>query len=359
MLVAAKKWFWHLKLVILLFCSTTSTTINRAAFAQIIPDNTLDASQSHVTPAGVRDLITGGAIRDTTLFHSFREFNVNNGQQVYFANPANIANILTRVTGSNISRIFGTLGVDGGANLFLINPNGIIFGSNARLDVAGSFTATTANSIIFNNYEFSATNPTVPPLLKINVTPGLQYGIIHPQGQIGNQGNLSVGQDLTLISGNLNLQGQLGAGNAIYLVAENTVTIRDSTSQAGTVAINTLGIDRSRGLTELPSALTDLSNQIVAGCPARPESRFVITGRGGLPEDPRATLRGIVVVQDFRTGVGLSSLIPTGRGSDNAKLPLIEAQSWVVDALGNIKLVANTTNINGSYRRSGVTQPCV
>ncbi|MDF5716625.1 MAG: filamentous hemagglutinin N-terminal domain-containing protein [Rhizonema sp. NSF051] len=164
------------------------------------------------------------------LFHSFREFNVNNGQQVYFAPPNGVTNIFTRVTGSNISRIFGTLGVNGGANLFFMNPNGIIFGANARLDLRGSFTATTANRINFDKYTFSANNPTTPPLLKINVTPGLQYGAIDPEGRIRSEGNLSVGQDLNLIGGNLNLQAQLGAGQNINVVGD-TVNIRDSTNK--------------------------------------------------------------------------------------------------------------------------------
>ncbi|WP_366934754.1 filamentous hemagglutinin N-terminal domain-containing protein [Microcoleus sp. PH2017_29_MFU_D_A] len=68
-----------------------------------------------------------------------------------------IANIFTRVTGGQPSNILGTLGVLGNANLFLINPRGLIFGPNARLDLRGSFVASTAESIVFNNgFEFSS-----------------------------------------------------------------------------------------------------------------------------------------------------------------------------------------------------------
>ncbi|MEL7246132.1 MAG: filamentous hemagglutinin N-terminal domain-containing protein, partial [Cyanobacteria bacterium J06573_2] len=102
-------------------------------------------------------------------FHSFQEFNINNGQSVYFNNPSGIENILTRVTGKNASNIFGTLGVDGAANLFLINPNGIVFGENARLDLGGSFVGTTASGLEFGEQgNFSATNPQVPGLLTVN-----------------------------------------------------------------------------------------------------------------------------------------------------------------------------------------------
>ncbi|NEQ56190.1 MAG: filamentous hemagglutinin N-terminal domain-containing protein [Moorea sp. SIO4A1] len=204
------------------------------ALAQISPDQTLGNESSVVTPnLSIRgepgDLIEGGAARGSNLFHSFQDFNVGQLQRVYFANPAGIENILSRVTGSNISNILGTLGVDGGANLFLLNPNGIVFGQNARLDVAGSFVASTANSLVFNNgTEFSATNPQAPPLLSINITPGLQYGLNHPKPIITNGGYLVVGQDLTLAAGNLDLQGQLIAGGDVTLHGEDTVQIRDS-----------------------------------------------------------------------------------------------------------------------------------
>ncbi len=99
-----------------------------------------------------------------------------------------IENILGRVTGANSSEILGTLGVLGNADLFLINPNGIIFGENARLDVAGSFVGTTADSVVFDNdFEFSASNPQAPPLLTVNVPMGLQYG--NNVGSIQVQGN--------------------------------------------------------------------------------------------------------------------------------------------------------------------------
>jgi filamentous hemagglutinin family protein len=145
------------------------------AVAQITPDATLGTESSVVTPnLNIRglptDQINGGAVRGTNLFHSFQEFNVGDGQRVYFANPAGIENILSRVTGNNLSNILGTLGVDGGASLFLLNPNGIIFGSNAQLDISGSFVASTAHSVVFDNgYQFSAKNTDTPSLLTVSV----------------------------------------------------------------------------------------------------------------------------------------------------------------------------------------------
>ncbi|MDB9448044.1 filamentous hemagglutinin N-terminal domain-containing protein, partial [Anabaena sp. CS-542/02] len=114
------------------------TTANmQVVNAQLTPDNSLNSTVRNDT-VNNRDIIEGGAIRGSNLFHSFTDFNVGADRGVYFSNPDNIGNILTRVTGSNPSSILGTLGVLGNANLFLINPHGISFGDNARLDVKGS-----------------------------------------------------------------------------------------------------------------------------------------------------------------------------------------------------------------------------
>jgi filamentous hemagglutinin family protein len=141
------------------------------ALAQIIPDTTLGNQNSTVKPISPTvDQINGGATRGANLFHSFQEFNVGEGRSVYFTNPVGIQNILTRVTGTNPSNILGTFGVTGGnANLFVINPNGIIFGQNASLNVGGSFAATTANAIGFGDRGvFSASAPEAPSLLTVN-----------------------------------------------------------------------------------------------------------------------------------------------------------------------------------------------
>jgi filamentous hemagglutinin family protein len=204
------------------------------AVAQITPDATLGTESSVVTPnLNIRglptDQINGGAVRGTNLFHSFQEFNVGDGQRVYFANPAGIENILSRVTGNNLSNILGTLGVDGGASLFLLNPNGIIFGSNAQLDISGSFVASTANSVVFDNgYQFSAKNTDTPSLLTVSVPLGVQYGANQPRTTIANTGTLAVKQNLTLSAGNLDLQGLVQAGKDLTLEAQDTVKIRDT-----------------------------------------------------------------------------------------------------------------------------------
>jgi filamentous hemagglutinin family protein len=144
------------------------------ASAQIVPDNSLGNELSTITPnLNIKDtpstLVGGGAVRGINLFHSFSQFNVPKNQGVYFSNPQGITNIIARVTGFSVSKIMGTLGVLGDANLFLLNPNGIIFGSNSALDLKGSFVATTADAIQFGNQGFLDTSTSAsPPLLTVN-----------------------------------------------------------------------------------------------------------------------------------------------------------------------------------------------
>ena len=87
-----------------------------------------------------------GTTRGNNLFQSFTQFNLVAGDVATFTGPANIQNILSRVTGGSPSSINGTIrsGIPG-ANFFFINPNGIIFGPNATVDVSGSFAASTAS----------------------------------------------------------------------------------------------------------------------------------------------------------------------------------------------------------------------
>ena len=126
-----------------------------SAIAQnvIVPDGTTDSVVSPFSNGSPDDVISGGFIDGSNLLHSFQEFNVAEERGAYFfTNPTNIENIFSRVTGSNASEIYGRLGTFGNStpNLWLINPNGILFGSNAVLDVDGSFVASTANAVLID-----------------------------------------------------------------------------------------------------------------------------------------------------------------------------------------------------------------
>ncbi|HYX14851.1 MAG TPA: filamentous hemagglutinin N-terminal domain-containing protein, partial [Nostoc sp.] len=187
------------------------------ALAQITPDSTLP-NNSSVTTQGNISTIEGGTQAGSNLFHSFQEFSVPRGGTAFFNNAANIQNIISRVTGGSASDIDGLIRANAAANLFLINPNGIVFRQNAQLNVGGSFVATTASSLNFaDGNQFSATASQTTPLLTVSVPLGLQFeptaGSIVNQSRTTNISGEPVGlqvqpgKTLALVGGNVTLEG--------------------------------------------------------------------------------------------------------------------------------------------------------
>jgi len=241
----ARGWHWRLKLASYLIMYTAiATSDEQRILAQIASDNTLGSANSTVSTIDpVIDRIDGGAIAGKNLFHSFQKFNISEGRGAYFANPAGIENIISRVTGGKASDIQGRLGVLGNANLFLLNPSGIIFGRNASLDMRGSFVASTASSLKFaDGVQFSTTDAQTSTLLTVSVPLGLHFGatpqnIINrsqasPDGAVNNLGlpvglQVQTGKSLLLVGGDISLEG----GN---------LTVEGGRIELGSVAGNNL-----------------------------------------------------------------------------------------------------------------------
>jgi filamentous hemagglutinin family protein len=175
------------------------------AQAQVLPDGTLPTLVNSAN--GLDFAIEAGSRSGTNLFHSFSQFSVPTGGSAVFQNAADVQNIFSRVTGDQISNIDGLIQTTGNANLFLLNPRGILFGPNATLNIGGSFVGTTASRIRFaDGVAFSATNPTA--LLTISAPIGLQMG--PNPGSITHQSTdftVQPGQGLALIGGNIALEG--------------------------------------------------------------------------------------------------------------------------------------------------------
>jgi filamentous hemagglutinin family protein len=223
------RWAW--------FIGIATAFWTNCAMAQITPDATLP-NNSIININGNTFNITGGTQAGTNLFHSFQQFSVPTGGGAIFNNTVDIQNIISRVTGGSISNIDGLIRTLGTANLFLINPQGIVFGPNARLDIGGSFIASTANSINFaDGTKFSATPSQDLPLLTITAPLGLNMGsnpgpiqvqgpghdinyenIVKVEDIINRQARPPVdtsftglqvksGQTLALVGGNVSLEG--------------------------------------------------------------------------------------------------------------------------------------------------------
>ena len=225
--------------------------LSNSASAQITTDGTTNTTVNSDSDGNFT--IEQGDRAGSNLFHSFDDFSVPTNGSATFNNATDISNIFSRVTGGNISNIDGLIGANGSANLFLINPAGILFSNNARLDIGGSFFGTTADSILFEDGEFSATNLD-NPLLTINAPIGLNFR--ERSGDISVTGTenaiepaefalLSVVEDgnLSLIGGNVNLN------NALLLAPGGKIQV------GGLSAAGTINLDRSGNFT-FPEAVS-------------------------------------------------------------------------------------------------------
>ena len=160
-----------MKRELLLLLPLSYYTLSQVIFSQpVVAQISSDGTTNTIVNTNENSfVIRQGERAGNNLFHSFTDFNVLPEQRVYFVNPVDIDSILSRVTGSAPSNIFGTLGVDGLADLFLINPQGILFGPDAQLDIAGSFYGTTATAVdLGNNGVFSAVAPAQSQLLAVS-----------------------------------------------------------------------------------------------------------------------------------------------------------------------------------------------
>ncbi|MEM9273592.1 MAG: filamentous hemagglutinin N-terminal domain-containing protein [Cyanobacteria bacterium P01_F01_bin.143] len=223
----------------LIFGLLFANALTFSATAQITVDGTTNTS---LISGENRIQIDDGDRAGNNLFHSFGEFSVPTGNEAFFNNASDIVNVFSRVTGGNISNIDGLLSVNGGANLFLLNPAGIIFGENASLNIGGSFYGTSADSIVFPEGEFSATDLANPPLITINAPLGLGFrdnpgDIVHQSVANGVGFFVLEGESISLIGGNVNIQNGIiiAPGGRIELgglIEDGTITFNDDGSLA-------------------------------------------------------------------------------------------------------------------------------
>lgn len=280
------------------------TVVSSVAHAQLVPDTTLE-SESSVVRLGLdannlpTDLIEGGAVRGSNLFHSFSDFNVNKGQAVYFANPAFIESIFSRVTGENQSNILGQLGVEGSADLYLLNPNGVFFGPEASLDIEGSLWVSTAESIGFaDGNEFGTTDLEDTPLLTISVPLGLQANYISSSGSsIENSGDLSIGEGevLSFTGGLVQNSGTIRAsGGTVQLVGNQVELINGSeidVSNANGGGQVFIGQDASRTL---------VADSVQIGQNTLVNASADVTGQGGqviIWSDSQTNFSGLILAR--------------------------------------------------------------
>ena len=311
----------------LAFILFVGSSLSGSVQAQVTTDGTTNTT---VTPTdnGVR--IDNGDRAGNNLFHSFDEFSVPDGGSANFNNAAEIENIFSRVTGGNISDINGAINANGGANLLLINPAGIVFGENASLNIGGSFFATSADTLLFESGEFSAVDPQAAPLLTINRPIGLNFG--NNAGDIVNRASSNgleaiSGQNISLLGGNVSLEGGL------------------LTAPAGTI---TLG-----GLNDIGEIGIDPSNNVIFTEKVAKSNVFLDRQAG---VDVRGAKGGSIQVNANNLNITESSIflagIPINSGSANTQSGDINLNLNNLVASGNSEIrnetlgTGNAGNIN-------------
>jgi len=179
--------------------------------AEVVTDGTLGQA-APLTGPNFQINSDLGQQKGGNLFHSFSLFNVNAGETATFAGPESVTNILARVTGGQSSFINGTLrSTIPNANLYLLNPSGILFGGNARLDISGSFHASTADYVNLGEEGRFYTKDVIGNQSILTVAPPSAFGFLNNQAaSISIRGSVletTEGKTLSLSGGDISITG--------------------------------------------------------------------------------------------------------------------------------------------------------
>ncbi len=241
--------------------------VSQAAFiSAITPDGTLGTT---VAKTGNVYDINGGTIKGSNQFHSFGLFSVGTGDIASFNGPSSIANILSRVTGGQQSMIDGTLrSTIQGANLYLLNPAGVLFGANASLDLTGSFHVTTADYLRFTDgarFYADLAQPTV-----LSVAPVAAFGFLGPNpAAITIQGSfleVPLDQTLSVVGGDMQMVGgRLRAQSGLVQIAGVASAGEVMPSQAGQTLTLVMQNFAQQGQVNLSGTATVTTTSAVGG----------------------------------------------------------------------------------------------
>jgi filamentous hemagglutinin family protein len=168
-----------LSLRIVLFCCILLFSMTQSIWAEVVTDGLVGPVQSLSGPDYLvpHDI---GTIVGQDLLHSFQTFSIFQGESATFTGPDHIANVISRVTGGDVSTIDGILRSQvGQADFFFINPAGIVFGENAQIDVPAAFHASTEDESRFADGSFfSASDPDGSVL---SIAQPEAFGFLSPQ----------------------------------------------------------------------------------------------------------------------------------------------------------------------------------
>jgi filamentous hemagglutinin family protein len=332
--------------------------------AQIAPDSTLPVP-SQVNPDGNITNINGGTKIGENLFHSFTVFSVPNGSVGVFNNDNTTRNIISRITGTSASFIDGTIKSKGTANLFLINPNGIIFNAGAKIDIGGSFFATTANSLSFSDGKILNIdqNNISSPLLSVSIPIGLNFTGNSAAIQVNGTGhNLTIKNSIyEPVTRSASTSGlQVNARNTISLVGGDVlfdggvissprgqINIGAVDKGSVTIAPNQLGltlgyqnVERFKDIQYLNKSLLDTSGAGAGSINLYGDTVSIMNGSTLLNQNQGTTKSSDIDI------VALNSLEISGLSSDRLMPSSIINENIGLGGSGNININAKTSKVN-------------
>ncbi len=323
--------------------TTSITATQRPSCDTPVPQPNLSLATT-VASNGNTTVITGGTHVGPNLFHSFDTFNVETGAIAQFQNsgaitaprtpPATISNIFARVIGGRESHIDGTIQTVGfgNASLWFMNPSGIVFGPNATLDIGGSATFTTANSVTLGPSSMFATISNARDVQGLNIADVTSFGFFsdpRPQGTSISihESNLSVpnGQTLSFVGGEIDIAGgHLRAPNGAVRITSGS---RDLSCEEGTCGL--VSRDPTTG-----------SHSFALG--TRQGTITLSQGRAGVDLVIDTGSRGPIQLNGvIYNGTNATGLNPTG---NNSPIIVIKDGSFLVTNLPPTKLVVSSSS---------------
>jgi filamentous hemagglutinin family protein len=221
------------------------------ALPQVVRDGTIGPGAS-LQPAGpAYDIPQNmGALAGSNLFHSFAEFSLSQGQSATFTGSLGIDNVIARVTGVDPSFIDGALRSEiQGADLWLVNPRGVMFGPHASLNLSGSLNLSTANSLDFDDGTALGAQAAPAPLLSVAAPTEFRLlggapGRIDVDGSVlQNPGGFGLRSGVIEVSGGGALAASTSTaarGGDIDLVASDRISLIDTPPVVGRQIFGTL-----------------------------------------------------------------------------------------------------------------------
>ena len=241
---------------------------SRPALAQIRTDGSVGpAAQTLSAATGQYTLPQSlGKLVGTNLFHSFQDFNINTGETATFTtSTSGISNVISRVTGGNMSNINGTLAlkpIDGAPAFWFVNPAGVVFGNGAALDMPGAFHVSTAHYLKFPDGSFYSDTQKVSTF---SSAPPEAFGFLGTNRasiQVNGAKLSNGGNQVNMVAGDITIDGGAISNNAGPI---NLVAVGDTVGEVSAAQGAPVGVNGAIDITNSSQVIAQTSSEVKAG----------------------------------------------------------------------------------------------